>query len=53
VPEGQHQVEVRYEPDGRDLGIVISVATAVLLLGLAVVPAVLRRRRRAADPSPH
>lgn len=44
VPAGEHEVVVRYEPEGRDLGIVISLVTALLLAGLAIVPAVVRRR---------
>jgi hypothetical protein len=46
VPAGEHDVVVRYEPEGRDLGILVTYATALLLAGLAIVPAVLRRRRR-------
>jgi hypothetical protein len=51
VPAGQHEVVVRYEPDGRPTGIVLTAATAVLLAGMAIIPAVLRRRRPTAPPA--
>jgi len=43
LPRGQHVVEMVFDPVSFKLGSVISTATALLVLGLALAPAVRRR----------
>lgn len=46
VPDGDHEVRLVYQPEGRSTGLKVSVLAALALVALAVVPLVLDRRRR-------
>ncbi len=52
VPAGEHRVVLSYEAPGLREGATVSLVALLLTLMLGVVPAVLRRRRRGADPAP-
>ena len=43
VPAGQHRVELRYQPQSFSLGLLISIGTVVVLVGVWLI---VRRRNR-------
>jgi uncharacterized membrane protein YfhO len=43
VPAGQHRVEMRYQPQSFTLGLLISIGTVVVLVGIWLI---VRRRNR-------
>jgi hypothetical protein len=45
VPAGEHVVALRYEPAGRDAGLLVSGGAATLVAGAFVVPVARRRAR--------
>lgn len=46
VPAGQHEITIRYAPEGRRTGTYLSVASVLVLVLVASSPAWLRLRRR-------
>jgi hypothetical protein len=45
VPEGEHEVVLRYTGEGRSTGITLTVVAGLVLLAIAVAGALTRRRR--------
>jgi uncharacterized membrane protein YfhO len=48
VPQGRHEVRLVYRPRSFEVGLVVSGATAALVLGFALAAALRRRRVSAA-----